>query len=173
MTRRFGPALLLAVLTGAASSFPAAAEPLRFDGFFKGNFTGKGEVDNYREGTHRDFTATMHAAWNGPRGTLVEDLAYADGEKKHFVWTFDKTGEGRFVGHRDDLINNADVFQDGDEVRMKYSAHTRVPPGKIYNLTFDDHFAQTSPTIVTLRGDVSYLFIGVGVTTMTITKSGR
>jgi hypothetical protein len=166
--------LLPAVLVAVAALTPCArAEPLRLDGFFKGSFTGTGEVDNYRDGTHRPFTATMRANWTGPRGTLVEDLVYADGEKKHFVWTFDKAEDGHFVGHRDDLIHDADIVQDGDIVRMKYTAKTRLPSGKIYILSFDDHLAQTSPTTVTLQGDVSYLFIGVGVTHMTITRTAH
>lgn len=169
ITLRLVPALVAWALLSA----PGDAAALRLEDFFKGDLTGTGEVDNYRDGTQRAFTATIHGSWQGPHGTVVEDLTYRDGETRHIVWTFDRTAEGRFTGHRDDLVNEADVFQDGDSVRMRYSARTRVPSGKIWTLTFDDRFTEAAPNVVTLSGDVSYLFIGVGVTRMRIVKTGR
>ena len=70
-------------------------------------------------------------------------------------------------------MHDAEVTQEGDAVRMRYTAKTRLPDGKIWTLSFDDHLTQNSTGGVTVTGNVSYLFIGVGVTRMTITKSGR
>ncbi|WP_131196457.1 DUF3833 family protein [Lichenihabitans psoromatis] len=169
MIRYLAPAVLASLLLPQV----ARAEPLRLDTFFKGSLDGTGSVDNNRESTHREFKATMKANWDGPRGTLIEDLLYTDGEKKHIVWTFEKTADGRLVGHRDDLIGEAAISQEGDTIRMKYTAKTRLPTGKIWTLSFDDRLEQISPTTVTMTGDVSYLFIGVGTTRMTIVKSGH
>jgi hypothetical protein len=152
---------------------PAAAAPFAFESFFDGRLTGSGTVDNRREGTHRAFTATLAAHWQGPHGTLVEDLTYADGETKRFAWTFDRTGAGRYIGHRDDLVGEADVTTADGALRMTYTAHTTLPSGAVWTLSFDDRFEQIAPATVTVTGAVSYLFLGVGATHMTIVKAPR
>ncbi len=164
---------LAALLAQGLLDQPAHAEPLRLESFFNGRFEGQGTVDNKREGTRRTFTATMLATWEGPHGALLEDLAYADGEKKHIVWHFDRTGPDRYVGHRDDLVGDATIETDGEAIRMRYTARTRLPSGQTWTLSFDDRLEQIAPGTVTMTGEVSYLFIGVGTTHMTIRTVGR
>lgn len=159
-------ALGLALLSASA----ALAGPLSLETFFKGRLVAKGKVENLRDNTVRPFTIEMVASWAGPTGTLVEDVAYADGVREHKVWTFEKTGEGRFVGHREDLTRDADVSEDEAGVRMSYKANTKVPSGSTWNLSFEDRLTPVSRDSVTVRSDVSYLFVPAARVTMTITR---
>ena len=150
---------------------PAQAAPLSLQAFFQGHLTGQGTLENFREGTKRPFTADMEARWSGSRGTLVQEIAFADGERQHRVWTFDKVGPGRFTGQREDLTRTAEVTEDGDGVRMVYKANTRVPSGSTFNLAFDDRMTPVSPTTLRVKSDISYLFLSVAEITMTITRA--
>lgn len=164
------PALIafgFGVMTQAAS-----AEPLTLEGFFQGKLAAKGTIENFKEGTHRDFTMAMTASWSGAKGTLSEDVSYADGAREHKVWTFDRVAPGHYVGHREDVTRDADVFEDADGVHMSYKANTRLPSGSTYNLAFEDRLTAVSPTVVQVRSDVSYLFIPAARVTMTIIRAG-
>ena len=151
----------------------AAPRPFDFKAFFDGRLTGSGVVDNRREGTHRPFTATLTAHWEGAHGALDETLTYADGETRRFAWTFERTAPGRYVGRRDDLVGTAAVSREDGGLRMVYDARTRLPSGAVWTLAFDDRFPQTAADTVTVTGAVSYLFIEVGATHMTIVKQPR
>ena len=157
----------LAVLTTPS---PATANPLLLETFFRGSLLAKGTVENYRERTTRAFTMKMAASWSGSRGTLTEDLLYADGERQHKVWTFDRTSEGHFVGHREDLTKDAEVIEDDRGVRMSYKAETRLSSGSTYDLSFEDRLTAVSDDVVDARSAVSWLLIPAGEVTMTITK---
>lgn len=158
---------IVALLTGPA---PVRAGALSLESFFRGQMVATGAVENLRDGTRRPFTIAMTASWAGAAGTLSEEVAYADGEKQHKVWSFTKIGAGRFVGRREDLTRDADVVEDSDGVRMTYKANTRVPSGSTLNLSFEDRLTSLSDDTVSVRSDVSYLFIPAARVTMTISR---
>ena len=169
MTRLLAvPMLAGVVLLGAVSA--GEAGPLSLQGFFQGPLTAKGTVENLRDGTKREFTIAMVASWIGPNGTLIEDVAYSDGERERKVWRFEKVGEGRFLGRREDVTDDAEVTEDGEGVHMVYKAKTRVPPGLSLNLSFDDRLTPVSPGHVVVRSDVSYLFVAAAKIDMEIVK---
>ena len=163
-------AAILALAATVGGTEAAKAGPLSLEKFFNGPLVAKGTVDNIRDGTKRDFTITMQASWAGPRGTLVEDVAYADGERERKVWTFNKVAEGRFTGRRADVDEDAEVTEDAEGVHVVYKARTPVPAGLTLNLSFDDRLTPVSPTTVRVKSDVSYLFVSAATVTMTITK---
>lgn len=171
MKRRLSVCVLAVALAGTAESVRAG--PLSLETFFQGHLTATGTLENYREKTRRDFTIQMNASWNGGRGTLIEEVAFADGERQHKVWTFDKLGAGRFVGHRDDLTREADVIEDDTGVEMTYKANTRVPSGSTYNLAFEDRLTPVGHDRITVTSDISYLFIPAARITMLITKASQ
>ena len=98
-------------------------------------------------------------------------MAYADGERDHKVWSFNKTGEGHYVGQRPDVTTDADVVEDDQGVHMTYKAATKVPPGLTLNLSFSDRFTLVAPDKVVVRSDVSYLFVPAATLTLTITRT--
>lgn len=168
--------LLRSTVTAAlvlAGARPAEADPLVLDRFFDGPLSAKGTVENLRDGTKRDFTIAMQGHWDGPRGTLVEDVVYADGERDHKVWSFTKTGEGRYTGRRADVTRDADIVEDPQGVTMTYKADTKVPAGLTLDLSFSDRFRLVAPNRVSVRSDVSYLFVPAATVTLDITKAGQ
>lgn len=78
---------IVALLTGPA---PVRAGALSLESFFRGQMVATGAVENLRDGTRRPFTIAMTASWAGTVGTLSEEVAYADGEKQHKVWSLTK-----------------------------------------------------------------------------------
>ena len=149
---------------------PALAGPLSLERFFTGPLTAKGTVENLRDGTKRDFTIAMQGTWVGPRGTLDEDVVYADGEREHKVWTFEKVGEGRYIGRRPDVTQDAEVVEDAQGIGMTYKAETKIPAGLTLNLSFADRMTLTAPNVVAVRSDVTYLYVSAATLTLTITK---
>lgn len=53
---------------------------------------------------------------------------------------------------------------------MTYKANTRVPSGSTLNLSFEDRLTSLSDDTVSVRSDVSYLFIPAARVTMTISR---
>ena len=151
----------------------ASAEPLTLEGFFQGKLAAKGTIENYKDGTHRDFTMAMTASWSGPKGTLIEEVSYVDGAREHKVWTFERVAAGRYVGRREDVTRDAEVTEDAEGIRMTYKANTRLPSGSTYNLAFDDRLTAVSPDVVEVRSDVSFLFVPAARVSMSITRAAR
>lgn len=170
MTRPLATSLAAAALS-LLLPHAASAGPLSLEQFFNGKLSATGTADNLRDGTRRSFTIAMTASWKGPVGTLVEEVAFADGERQHKVWTFEKVGEGRFVGHREDLTQNAEVVEDGQGVLISYKANTRLPSGISFNLAFEDRMTPVSRDVVSVTTDVTYLFLSAARLNMTITRA--
>lgn len=168
MTRKV---TVLAGVLAFAIATEVHAGPLVLRDFFNGPLMAKGTVENLRDGTRRDFTITMLGSWTRSKGTLAEDIAYADGERDRKVWTFDKVGDGRYVGRRPDVTNDADIVEDETGIHMTYKAATKVPAGLTLNLSFDDRLTPVGPDRVAVRSDVTYLFVPAATLTLTITKA--
>lgn len=163
-------ACVLAVLLQSCGPTLAQAGPLSLRDFFNGPLTAVGTVENLRDGSRRDFKIDMHGSWSGPHGTLVEDVAYVDGERDHKVWAFEQVSDGHYVGRRADVTKDADVVEDEKGVAMSYKAETKVPAGLTLDLSFSDRFTRVGPNTVVVRSDVTYLFVSAATLTLTITR---
>lgn len=184
-TTRAFPVLAFCALAAAfaapgalAKDAPAArakASPTKLvlEDFFRGPLTAQGEFINVRDGTRRGVAVKMHGRWDGTTLTLLEDFVYSDGEKDRKTWRFTKTGEGRYVGTREDVIGQADVFQDGDAIRLNYKATVRTKGGSSYGITFADVLSKTGPRTVLNTAKLSWLFFDVGTVRLEIKKTGR
>ena len=116
---------LLASLLGACASPPAApvaasAPPLVLEAFFPGRTEGDGVFTNSWTGSERRFHVVIDGAWDGRTLTLIEDFAYADGEKDRKTWRLTRTGPGVFDGTREDVVGKARAWTDGNVVRLEY-----------------------------------------------------
>ncbi len=116
---------LLASLLGACAAPPAApvaatAPPLVLEAFFPGRTEGEGVFTNSWTGSERRFHVVIDGAWDGRTLTLVEDFAYADGEKDRKTWRLTRTGPGVFEGTREDVVGKARAWTDGNVVRLEY-----------------------------------------------------
>ena len=116
---------LLASLVGACASPPAppvaaSAPPLALEAFFPGRTEGDGVFTNSWTGSERRFHVVIDGAWDGSTLTLVEDFAYADGEKDRKTWRLTRTGPGTFEGTREDVVGKARAWTEGNVVRLEY-----------------------------------------------------
>ena len=125
-TSRFATLGLLASLLGACASPPdvpaaAAAPPLVLEQFFPGRTVGEGVFTNSWTGSERRFSVVIEGSWDGRTLTLVEDFAYADGEKDRKTWRLERTGAGVYAGTREDVVGQARAWTEGRVVRLEYS----------------------------------------------------
>lgn len=174
-----------AVLSGAAFAMLAAVAPpavardqapmarkLVLEDFFRGPLVAQGEFVNTRDGTRRGLKVRMAGRWDGRVLTLREDFVYSDGEKDQKTWRFTKVGEGRYVGTREDVIGTADIVQDGNDVKLSYTATVRTKSSS-YPIRFADRLAMTGPRSVLNTAQLSYFFFNVGTVRLEIRKLGR
>lgn len=150
-----------------------APRKLVLEEFFRGPLVAEGEFINSRDGTRRGVKVRMHGSWDGSVLTLVEDFAYTDGEKDRKTWRFTKTGEGRYLGTREDVVGQALVTQDGNDVRLTYTATVKTKSGGSYPIGFVDRLTLTGPGEVLNTAALSYLFFDVGQVRLTIRRQGR
>jgi Protein of unknown function (DUF3833) len=101
---------------------------------------------------------------------LREDFVYSNGERDRKTWAFTKTGDGRYVGTREDVIGTADVYQDGDAVRLSYVARVKTAKGDSYDVRFNDVLKLTGPKQVLNTADVTYYVLTVGNVELNIRK---
>jgi hypothetical protein len=171
--------LALTAATASASAAGPTAKPapeprkLVLEEFFRGPLLAEGEFLNTRDGTRRGVKVKMNGQWDGTTLTLVEDFVYSDGEKDRKTWRFTKTGEGRYVGVREDVIGQAAVMQVGNDVKLDYKATVRTKDGGSYGITFADVLTQTGPRTVLNTAKLSWLFFDVGTVRLDIHKPGR
>lgn len=125
-----GPAAILgfiAVGLGACALPPdpppdtAAAPALVLESFFAGRTVGEGVFTNSWTGAQRRFDVVIEGSWDGRTLTLVEDFAFADGEKDRKTWRFERIGRGTYVGTREDVVGLARAWTDGKAVRLEYA----------------------------------------------------
>jgi hypothetical protein len=139
LTRR---SLLLgaAALAGCARVPPSPTRPLApitLDAAFAGRAVGAGVFRLDLTGSERRFTARLDGRLRGDRLTVVEDFVYDDGEENRLSWVFDRTGQGRWTGRREDTVGEAEVIESGNEVRLSYLADFRSGD-RVTRLGFED-----------------------------------
>src|ERR1019366_4270137 len=111
--------------------------------FLSGHLTATGQFQNYHDGSTRDVRVGIHGSPDGEAFRLVEDTAYSDGEKHHWVWRFLKVAEGRYVGRRANLIGQAKAEAHGNKIEIAYRARVPTKDGKTHDLNFKETFVFT------------------------------
>ena len=184
-------ALATLVVTGAAgtafATTPVAAAPHRsasvtkerqerpfsLESFFVGRLVAEGSFVSRIDGSRRDLLAKMRGSWDGKTLTLVEDFAYADGERDRKTWRFTKVGPGRYVGTREDVIGEATVRDLGGRITLDYTATVKKKDGGSYDLRFADEIVPAAPGRALNTATVSLLFFPVGDVRLDIRRIGR
>jgi hypothetical protein len=118
--------MFLMSLLGACASSPQIASnpddlPLVMEDFFSGVTHGDGMFVNSWTGAERRFAVAIAGTWDGEELILIEDFAYADGEKDRKTWRLRKQGPGSFTGTREDVVGQARVWTENGRVRLEYS----------------------------------------------------
>ena len=156
-------------LVGACTSPPAIDRqqilPLALEAFFPSRTGGQGVFVNSWTGSERRFSVVIDGAWDGSTLTLVEDFAYADGEKDRKTWRLVRTGIGRFSGTREDVVGTARAWTEEGAVRLTYDVKISV-----WTVQFADVLALRSDGSVLNRATVSKWGIRVGTVELVLHK---
>lgn len=159
-------ALMLAFLAPAIAGAREGGPKLVLEDWFRGRTTGTGSLAIPIAGIRRDFTLTTRGTWNAATRTftLVEDFVFADGERDRKTWRFRRTAPGRYVGTREDSVGPAEVFEDGNAVRMRYRLAVRGRDGATTTLGFDDILYLRPDGVLVNEASVTWLGLPVGST---------
>jgi hypothetical protein len=172
--RDFAVAAMALVSMFAIADAKDGAKPVRrLEQFFAGQFVADGEFRNFVERTHRTLHLDIHGSVQGNSFVLVEDSIFSDGERHHYVWTFERVAAGRYVGCRADLIGDAQVVVRGDTMDLSYKARVPMRDGGSHDLDFREHFTFTGPETLNYRMKISLSFVQVGEAKMTIRRLKR
>jgi len=140
--------------------------------FFNGPMKADGRFNSRLDGSERQFRVNMVAKWNRHRNTLtlVEDFFFQDGEKGRKTWVFTRVGKGRYLGAREDVIGQADVWQDGEILKLRYRANIKSGSGSVSEVLFEDELVQLSRKQVKNTASVHWWFLTVGDVELNISK---
>lgn len=125
----------------ACARVPASPEgslaPITLETAFTGRATGTGVFRVDLTGSERRFSARLNGRLHNDRLTVVEDFFYEDGEQNRLTWVFDRAGEGRWTGRREDTVGHAEVIETGRDIRLSYLADFRSGD-EVTRLGFED-----------------------------------
>lgn len=170
------PAVLALVFSlsacAAAPRVPpeAVAEPFIIERDLAGETVARGEFSAIN-GVKRGFTATLTGVREGSTFTLHEAFAYDDGERDEKTWVLTLLGDGRYTGVREDVVGEAEGWQDGNAFRLEYDI--RLPndkgePGM--QVRFRDVMVRTGEGTVINHATVGKWGFQVGKVELTIRK---
>lgn len=125
MTGRLLAVMLMGLSLTACATRPdyegkASSRTLILEKALVGRTIGDGAFVNSITGGETKFSVVIDGSWDGKILTLVEDFTYTDGTKERKTWRLTKTAEGLYGGEREDVIDTADIRQDGAGVRLDY-----------------------------------------------------
>lgn len=162
--------LLGGAATAASVLLPSILEPamasaqprLVLHEWFRGPTHAVGGFRNRFTGEERRLAVDLFGRWNGRTLSLFEDFFYADGERDQKTWLFERLGEGRYRGTREDVVVPADVTQPApDTVTFGYVADLKLPSG-VTRLSFEDRLVLRPDGTVLNTAVVWRFFIPVG-----------
>ncbi len=163
-------------LSGCASmpefSAPLPAKKLVLEQALSGRTLGDGVFVNSITGGETKFSVVIDGAWDGKVLTLVEDFTYSDGLQERKTWHLTKTGDGVFSGIREDVIDTAEVRQDGNGVRLDYVVTLSTGIGNI-DVRFQDLLYLNADGSIANKAVVSKFGLRVGRVDITMRPQAR
>ncbi len=168
------------VLVGVAANSASAAEPRRtsdkpfaLETFFVGRTIARGKFESGIAGVKRSLTVKTKGTWNGKTLKFVEDFYYDDGETGRKTWYFTKIAPGLYEGTREDVIGKAVVKQEGDAIKLSYTADIAGKDGSTTRVSFDDTITRIDKRRALNTATVYKYFFPVGTVELTFVKQGR
>ena len=149
------------------------AAPFSLENFFNGRAVARGHFESGIAGVSRDFTVRTKGSWNGSILTLVEDIAYDDGQKERKTWRITKTAPGQYTGLRDDVIGSAVIAQAGDSIKLDYDADVTGKEGATTRVRFADVIVPEGPRGAHNTATVYKYFLPIGTVDIHFKKIGR
>jgi len=174
MKRLFAVMLMGSALAACAGrpefTPPLPSKNLVLEKMLAGRTVGDGVFVNTLTGGETTFSVVIDGSWDGKILTLVEDFTYADGLKERKTWRLTKTGEGRYRGTREDVIDIADVSQDGPGVRLDYNVTLTTGLGDI-DVRFQDLLYLLADGTIANKAVVSKFGLRVGRVEITMRQN--
>ena len=167
-------ALALATALGGCASqkietYAAEKPVLDLQQYFNGTLDAYG-VFTDRSGTVvKRFTVVMRCSWEGDEGTLDERFSYSDGSQQTRIWHLSKQADGRFVGHADDVVGQAQGESRGNTFHWNYMLNLPVD-GKTYEMQFDDWMYLVGDKVMLNKATMSKFGIRLGEVTLSFFK---
>jgi Protein of unknown function (DUF3833) len=162
-------AMLPFVTTAVAAS---SRSPATLGSFFSGRLTGRGTEKDIEHSAPRTVALSGFGTQIAGGFRFAYNVAFSDGERQHKVWTFVRSGPGAYVGRRSDLVGDATVTQEGDNLHLTYTA-TVATKGVQRNIAFDELFTKIGPKTIENRLSATYLFLNVASSEMILHKLGK
>jgi hypothetical protein len=151
---------------------PPPAKKLVLEEALKGRTLGNGVFVNSLTGGETKFSVVIDGAWDGKVLTLVEDFTYSDGTQERKTWRLTKTADGVYAGAREDVIDTADVRQDGNGVRLDYYVTLATGLGGI-DVRFQDLLYLNADGSIANKAVVSKFGLRVGRVDITMQPQKR
>ncbi len=170
--RNFVPAKAIFPIVAILAASTAGATQQsgqEFGAFLTGQLVADGKISDYVSGSTRSMQVKIKGETRGSTLSVVEEMAYSDGEKRKFVWKFTKEN-GEYVGQRSDVIGKAKVVQKGDAIDIAYRANVVLPSGREQALDFVETLTFRGPQSAKLEIKVSKFFIPVAGAALDIKK---
>lgn len=153
-------------------SAPPPAKKLVLEEALKGRTLGDGVFVNSFTGSETKFSVVIDGTWDGKELTLVEDFTYSDGLQERKTWRLTKTADGVYSGVREDVIDTANVRQDGNGVRLDYLVTLSTGLGDI-DVRFQDLLYLNADGSIANEAVVSKFGLRVGRVAITMRPQGR
>ncbi|NOT39206.1 MAG: DUF3833 family protein [Alphaproteobacteria bacterium] len=163
-------------LSGCATipefSAPPPATKLVLEKALAGRTFGDGVFVNSITGGETKFSVVIDGAWDGKVLTLIEDFTYSDGLQERKTWRLTRTADGVYSGSREDVIDTADVRQDGNGVRLDYYVTLATGLGDI-DVRFQDLLYLNADGSIANVAVVSKFGLRVGRVNITMRPQSR
>ena len=148
----------------------AAATPFLLERDLAGASVARGEFRTIT-GVRRPFTARLHGTSDGATFTLVEDFEFDDGERDRKTWRFERIAAGRYTGTREDVVGEAQGFQDGDVFRLEYDVVLAGENGRGRKVRFRDVIALRPDGDIVNNASVGWFGLRVGSVSLIIDRA--
>jgi hypothetical protein len=164
--RLFSGFLLAAAALGACSTMPdlqaggSGHGRLTLERDFAGHFYAQGAFVGALSGARRPFTSIFDGGMRQGEFVLSERISFADGERDHVTWRFEKIGPGHYLGRREDVVGTADILADGRSIRLSYDVI--VPNADKTQVHFEDVIERQADGHIVNRAIVSKYGVAFG-----------
>ena len=149
--------------------FATSAPALTVEEYFDGRTEAWGMFEDRFGRVRRQFKVDVDGSFDGRELTLVENFAYADGEKDHRTWHITPLGDGRYEGRSDDVLGAATGEARGNAVHWAYDMNL-VIGDSTWRVHFDDWMLLQSDEVMINRAVISKFGITIGQVTLFFRK---
>jgi hypothetical protein len=149
--------------------YAGSGPELKLEQFFNGRLTAYGMVQDRNGKVLRRFRVDMLGTWENGKGKLDEQFTYDDGQQEQRIWHLEKTADGRYTGHADDVVVPARGETGGYALNWHYQLSIPVD-GENWAISFNDWMYLIDENRMINRAEMSKWGFKVGEVTLWIEK---